>query len=128
MRDAKSIMPHLRNLELDRQSVQFLHDEISRLTDIKKGLPANRQKALEDEIRDLKFRLLLTVNHVGRVERLLQCLTPEEQLVIDRMILHPSKNVTFSLMEQLNCERTTIYKFRNRAITKLTRLWYGAGE
>ena len=67
----------------------------------------------------MKFRLLLTVNHVARVERLLQCLTPEEQLVIDRMCVHPSQNVTFELMEQLDCERTNIYKVRNHTITEL---------
>lgn len=128
MRNAKSIMPLLHNLKLDRQAVQFLHDELSRIADMKKGLPANRQKALEDEVRDLKFRLMLTVNHVGRIERLLQCLDEEEQLVIDKMCVHPSPNATFDLMEQLHCERTRIYKLRNRAVTKLTRLYFGAEE
>ena len=52
----------------------------------------------------------------------------EEQLVVDEMILHPYKNCTFDLMEQLECERTTIYKLRARAVKKLYRLYFGVGE
>lgn len=62
------------------------------------------------------------------IERLLSNLTPEEQLVVDEMILHPYKNCTFDLMEQLECERTTIYKLRARAVKKLYRLYFGVGE
>ena len=44
------------------------------------------------------------------------------------MILHPYKNCTFDLMEQLECERTTIYKLRARAVKKLYRLYFGVEE
>ena len=76
MSDGKSILSLLRDYELDRQLVQFLH----------------------------------------------------EQLVVDKMILHPYKNCTFDLMEQLECERTTVYKLRAHAVKKLCRLYYGVGE
>ena len=76
MHDVNSILSLLRDYELDRQLVQFLH----------------------------------------------------EQLVVDKMILHPYKNCTFDLMEQLECERTTVYKLRARAVKKLYRLYYGVGE
>lgn len=76
MHDVNSILSLLRDYELDRQLVQFLH----------------------------------------------------EQLVLDKMILHPYKNCTFDLMEQLECERTTVYKLRARAVKKLYRLYYGVGE
>ena len=33
MFDVKSILSFLRDYELDRQSVQFLHDELARLTE-----------------------------------------------------------------------------------------------
>ena len=76
MHDGKSILSLLRDNELDRQSIQFL----------------------------------------------------QEQLVVDKMILHPYKNCTFDLMEQLECERTTVYKLRARAVKKLYRLYFGTGE
>ena len=68
MHDVNSILSLLRDYELDRQLVQFLH----------------------------------------------------EQLVLDKMILHPYKNCTFDLMEQLECERTTVYKLRARAVKSST--------
>ena len=76
MHDVNSILSLLRDCELDRQSVQFL----------------------------------------------------QEQLVVDKMILHPYKNCTLNLMEKLECERTTVYKLRASAVRKLYRLYFGAGE
>ncbi len=49
MHDGKSILSLLRDYELDRQSVQFLHDELGRLTEMKTELPASSQVALEEE-------------------------------------------------------------------------------
>ena len=128
MFDVKSILSFLRDYELDRQSVQFLHDELARLTEIKTELPASSQGALDEEYGQLQARLLMMSNRVSRIERLLSNLTPEEQLVVDKMILHPYKNCTFDLMEQLECERTTVYKLRAHAVKKLCRLYYGVGE
>ena len=128
MADASCIMSLLRDYELDRQSVQFLHDELARLKEIKSELPASSQGALEEKYTQLNARLVMTANQVSRIDRLLSQLTPEEQLVVDRMLVHPYKNCTFDLMEQLSCERTTVYKIRAGAVAKLTRLYYGAGE
>ena len=128
MADASCILSLLQDYELDRQSVQFLHDELARLKEIKSELPASSQGALDEEYGQLQARLLMMSNRVSRIERLLSNLTPEEQLVVDKMILHPYKNCTFDLMEQLECERTTIYKLRARAVKKLYRLYFGVGE
>lgn len=38
MADASCILSLLRDYELDRQSVQFLHDELARLTEMKTEL------------------------------------------------------------------------------------------
>ena len=43
----------------------------------------------------------MTVNHVARLERLLSMLSPEEQLVLDCMLVHPYKKCTLDLMEEL---------------------------
>ena len=128
MSDVKSILHLLRNYELDRQSVQFLHDELSHLSEMKKELPVSSQEALDEEYRLLQARLMMTSNHVSRIERLLLQLPPDEQLVVDKMILHPYKNCTFDLMDRLHCERTTVYKLRARAVKKLYRLYFGVGE
>ena len=45
--------------------------------------------------------LKLTVNHVARLERLLSMLSPEEQLVLDCMLVNPYKRCTVDLMEHI---------------------------
>ena len=71
--------------------------------------------------------LKLTVNHVARLERLIGLLSPEEQLVLDRMLINPYKKCTLDLMEELHCEMSSVYRIRARAIEKLLHLRYGAG-
>ena len=63
---------------------------------------------------------------VARLERLLGFLTPEEQLIIDRMLINPYKNCTLDLIETLHLEKSQIYNLRAGAMKKLLRLRYGA--
>jgi len=83
--------------------------------------------ALREERSRLMTSLKLTVNHVARLERLLGFLTPEEQLIIDRMLINSYKNCTLDLMETLHLEKSQIYNLRARAVKKLLHLRYGAG-
>ena len=82
--------------------------------------------ALQEEHRRLMEALKLTVNHIARLERLLGFLSPEEQLIIDRMLINPYKNCTLDLMETLHLEKSQIYNLRAGAMKKLLRLRYGA--
>lgn len=82
---------------------------------------------MREEHKCLTESLKLTVNHVARLERLLGFLSPEEQLVLDRMLVHPYKRCTLDLMEELHCEMSSIYRLRAAAIEKLLHLRYGAG-
>ena len=54
-------------------------------------------------------------------------LSPEEQLVIDCMLINPYKKCTMDLMAELHCEMSSVYRLRARAIEKLLHLRYGAG-
>ena len=47
--------------------------------------------ALQEERDRLTESLKLTVNHVARLERLIGLLSPEEQLVLDLMLINPYK-------------------------------------
>ena len=70
----------------------------------------------------------MTEHRIDRMERLLAQLSPEEQKVLDRMLINPSPGAVFDLAEDLSCETSRIYRIRARAISKLIRLRYGAGE
>ena len=54
-------------------------------------------------------------------------LTPEEQKVLDHMLIHPHPEAAFDLADELAYEPCSIYRIRARAISKLVRLRYGAG-
>ena len=82
---------------------------------------------MQKEHRHQTESLKLTVNHVARLERLLSLLSPEEQLVIDYMLINPYKKCTLDLMEELHCEMSSVYRLRATAIEKLLHLRYGAG-
>ena len=81
---------------------------------------------MQKEHRHQTESLKLTVNHVARLERLLGMLTPEEQLVLDSMLINSYKKCTLDLMAELHCEMSSVYRLRATAIEKLLRLRYGA--
>ena len=134
MTNQERLLSDLRNLKYDRVAVQLMHDEIARLTDDIDGHKDSHHSDINSDINSLREErdrlmesLKLTVNHVARLERLLGLLTPEEQLIIDRMLINPYKNCTLDLMETLHLEKSQIYNLRASAMKKLLRLRYGAG-
>ena len=134
MTNQDRLLSDLRNLKYDRLAVQLMHDEIARLTDDIDGHKESHHSDINSDINSLREErdrlmesLKLTVNHVARLERLLGFLTPEEQLIIDRMLINPYKNCTLDLMETLHLEKSQIYNLRARAVKKLLRLRYSAG-
>ena len=133
MTNQDRLLSELRNLKYDRLAVQLMHDEIARLTDDIDGHKDSHHSDINSDINSLREErdrlmesLKLTVNHVARMERLLGFLTPEEQLIIYRMLINPYKNCTLDLMETLHLEKSQIYNLRARAVKKLLRLRYGA--
>ena len=129
MSNRDRLLSDLRNLQYDRQAIQLLHDDLARISnDLKDDvLSPSELASLREEHKCLTESLKLTVNHVARLERLLGFLSPEEQLVLDRMLVHPYKRCTLDLMEELHCEMSSVYRLRARAIEKLLHLRYGAG-
>ena len=129
MSNRDRLLADLHNLQYDRQAIQLLHDDLARISnDLKDDvLSPSELASLREEHKCLTESLKLTVNHVARLERLLGFLSPEEQLVLDRMLVHPYKRCTLDLMEELHCEMSSVYRFRAAAIEKLLHLRYGAG-
>ena len=113
MNNKDRLLSDLRNLQCDRLSVQIMHDDIARISaDLEcvaqstatelSAHPANPDVvSLQEERSRLLTALQLTVNHVSRLERLLQMLSPEEQLVINCMLINPYKKCTMDLMAEL---------------------------
>ncbi len=130
MSNRDQLMTEIRNLQYDRLSIQMMHDDIVRLNDDLveyQNSHHSDNNSLREERDRLMESLKLTVNHVARLERLIGLLSPEEQLVLDRMLINPYKKCTIDLMEELHCEMSSVYRLRAAAIEKLLHLRYGAG-
>ena len=130
MKEREEILSMLRNLVLDRSAVELMREEIARLeeNEKQKELPAAQREALKKESVKLQSCLVVTVSHIRSVERLLALLSPEEQKVLDWTLIHPRPEAVFDLAEELHCETASVYRIRARAVNKLVRLRYGAGE
>ena len=128
MREKDEMMSALRNLALDRTAARLMREDIARIEeDIKKELPEEQREALEKERRRLLSCAVVTEHHIDRMDRLLALLTPEEQKVLDHMLIHPHPEAAFDFADELAYEPCSIYRIRARAISKLVRLRYGAG-
>ena len=130
MKEREEILSMLRNLTLDRSAVELMREEIARLeeNEKQKELPAAQREALKKESVKLQSCLVVTVSHIRSVERLLGLLSAEEQKVLDWTLIHPRPEAVFDLAEELHCETASVYRIRARAVNKLVRLRYGAGE
>ena len=129
MEEKNEILKDLKNLALDRTAVTLMREDIARIREDEKQkeLPALQREALEKERKKLESCLTATLSHISRLERLLSQLTEEECEVLDRTLIHPYPDAVFDLATEYHCESTRIYRVRARALSRLTRLRYGAG-
>ena len=126
----EEVLRDLRHLGLDRTAVRLMQEDIRRIQEDenRKELPAAQRAALVKERLRLESCLSVTLHSIHRMERLLDLLNPEEQRILEVMLIHPRPEAVFDLTEELHCETTRVYRLPSVAISKLTRLRYGAGE
>lgn len=130
MNRKEEILRDLRNLARDRAIVNIMREDIASITEDEKQkeLPAETREALKKERLRLQACVVTTGNRIRRTERLLSLLPEEEQLVLECMLVNPRPDAVSSLIENLRCERSSIYRIRAHAIRNLAYLRYGAGE
>lgn len=128
MNAKNAMIAALHNLGLARSAVRLMHENLPAIeAEMKKELLAEKREALEAERASLQASLLATEHSIRREERLLSLLSPEEQKVLECMVINPQPEAAFDLAEDLNCGTTRIYHIRSTALAKLVRLRYGAG-
>ena len=130
MKEKDMRLDMLRNLALDRVAVTMLREDIAGIEkdEKQKELPAVKREALVKERVKLESCLEVTLHHISRMERLLAFLSPEERAVLDHTLINPRPEAVLDLAAELCCEPSRVYRIRARAVNKLIRLRYGAGE
>ena len=77
---------------------------------------------------ELKRRLKEARLWVSMVDKALDVLDDEERQVIERLFIHPMKGAMALLSEQLDIDKTTVYRRRDNALGRFTIALYGAVE
>lgn len=135
----------LRNYEAHKLALESLPKEIRRLessfagirsattdgTPVSGGGGSTREDVMLSNIvhRDeLKRRLKEVRLWVSMVDKALDVLDDEERQVIERLFIHPMKGAMALLSEQLDIDKTTVYRRRDNALRRFTIALYGAVE
>ena len=63
---------------------------------------------------------------VRMLETAMQVLTPEERLVLQMMVIAPEKGAAERLCQTLQLEKSSVYRYRARAVEKVEKALKGA--
>ena len=80
-----------------------------------------QRQALQRALEQAKLWLCTT-------DRALSVLSAEEKRILEKMLIHPERGGALRLCEELDCEQSSIYRKRDRALHKFTIALYGAAE
>lgn len=80
-----------------------------------------RKEELANALRQAK-------NWIRVTDRALGMLLPEEKLVLHRLYIFPERGAIDRLCEELNYEKSSVYRKRDQALLRFTRALYGFTE
>lgn len=138
------LIPRLRNLEQVRYSIPAMENRIAVLksqfgalrsatTD---GTPVQgggngREDALIGNIAErqqLEKNLQFARAEVGELDAAMAQLQPDERTVLDKFYVRRQRFTADALADELNCDRATVYRIRDRGLVALARCLYGRVE
>lgn len=76
---------------------------------------------------DISENLKATEMHVENMDRLLGALPEDERTAVRCLFIEKQTGGLFDAMEQLHCEKTQVYRIKDRAVMRLARLRWGTG-
>lgn len=74
---------------------------------------------------ELEKRLQQTRSWLQATELALSALTPEERLILHRLYISPRKNGVEQLCQELETERSSVYRKRDKSLEHFTLALYG---
>ena len=131
----------LQSYPTRRASIQSLKNELRRLEFEAEGLKSpnlraesvrqshsQRDDRLVDNLvqrKELERRLRETELWLGTVDGALSALTEQERLVLRRMYMEPGRGNLDRLCEELELEKSMVYRRRDGALERFTSALYG---
>ena len=80
------------------------------------------------KLESLRSRIGQTKAWLDAMDGALQVMTPEDRLVLARFFIHPYKGAAEQLCQELNLERTTVYRMRDKSLERFTLALYGIDQ
>lgn len=137
-------MDELREYALKKVAVQSLVEELAQAkedlkslggssmssTPVKGGGSAWEDKRINLIVRREKTATALrrTRAWIARVDRGLAALSKEDRLILERFFIYPAKGNPDRLCDELNIERSAVYRRRDAALWRYTLARYGCVE
>jgi len=137
-------MEKLRKYDLMHRAMANIPAEIARLqaeaaavgAGVPERLPGNREAhKQEDRLlnnlvcrQELQHTLEQVRQWTDTVTHALAALEPEERLVLHRLYIDPREGALEMLCQNLQVEKSSIYRRRDKALEKFTLAMYGATE
>lgn len=141
MRYTDWLIPRLRELENQRKALENIPERIKLLEmkatairasakaeePVSGGTTRGEDRLLENiaERDELAQNLKITRREVQELEKALAALSPEEQRVLEMFYINRRQNYLEQLCAELCCEKSQIYRVKERALVKLARILYG---
>lgn len=134
-------MERLRRYPAMRNSLEAIPRELERLTEEAQGLKSmklgvvssRKQRAQENRLLDnlvrrqeLELQLHRSSGWVEDTDDALELLTPQEQKILRRLYMEEADAT--SVCRELGMERSSLYRYRDGALRKLTLALYGGME
>ena len=143
MNRKKATLEKLRQYELVRHSLKILPMEIAQLEQESVSLQSGMAMGSGSRnIRSREQKILRNLKRREELEAALDCSTewmktmnyalgklelPERQ-VLYRMVIRPAEGAVDKLCEELEVEKSSVYRRRDRALEKLAVILYGPGK
>lgn len=132
-------MDRLRQYDAARCALESLAGEIRRIEGllcspgtVRTDVPVKSKGSQEDwrinqlvSLQQLRQRREQTEQWVKTTDTALSALTPEEKLVLHRLYIQPQRNNVDRLCQELDTERSSVYRKRDAALYRFTLALYG---
>lgn len=143
MKWKEEAVDRLRRYDAMRRAVQNIPEEMKRLELLARSIQSaradgaavrgggDREEVLINNLlhrQELQNALEQAKLWLCTTDRALSALSPEEKRILDKMLIHPERGGALRLCEELECEQSSIYRKRDRALQKFTIALYGTAE
>ena len=92
---------------------------------------SKREEALLNNIihrQELSWTLQQAQRWLTSTDRALSALSAEERLILHRLYMYPEKYAPEQLCQELNLEKSSVYRRRDKALQHFTVAYYGVTE